>query len=156
MLMVGPSASSKTKQERQVDHEAEKVEREREENRKKREAANKLKNQDLLWARQRKAEAEARDYARLHAQPGSHEWEEEQWEASRPEGDVSGLFLLTFFCCSTLNIRVPPRVVQFDPNEDFMVSKDCSKQDVSETHLLQAETSFLAVVSDRRGWRTTR
>ena len=34
--MVGPSASSKTKQERQVDHEAEKVEREREENRKKR------------------------------------------------------------------------------------------------------------------------
>ena len=107
-------------------------------------------------ARQRKAEAQARDYARLHAQPGSHEWEEEQWEASRPEGDVSGFFLLTFFFCSTLNIRVPPRVVQFDPNEDFMVSKDCSKQDVSETHLLQAETSFLAVVSDRRGWRTTR
>lgn len=92
MLMVGPSASSKTKQERQVDHEAEKVEREREENRKKREAANKLKNQDLLLARQRKAEADARDYARLHAQPGSHEWEEEQWEASRPEGDVSGCF----------------------------------------------------------------
>lgn len=86
---------NKTKQERQVDHEAEKVERERQENRKKREAANKLKNQDLLLARQRKAEADARDYARLHAQPGSHEWEEEQWEASRPEGD-------------------------FDPNEDFM------------------------------------
>lgn len=74
------------------------MERERQENRKKREAANKLKNQDLLLARQRKAEADARDYARLHAQPGSHEWEEEQWEASRPEGDVSSSsFLLLFF-----------------------------------------------------------
>lgn len=55
-----------------------------------------------------------------------------------------------------LSIRALPRVVQFDPNEDFMVSEDCSSQSVSGTHFLQAKTSFLAVVSDRCGRRDTR
>ncbi|BGP18105.1 hypothetical protein JCM10213_001418 [Rhodosporidiobolus nylandii] len=87
---------NKTKVEKQVDHEAVRIEREREEHKKKREAANKLKNADLLLARQRKADAAARSYDALHAKEGTDQYEEDQWEASRVEGD-------------------------FDPDEDFMV-----------------------------------
>ncbi|GAA5909142.1 hypothetical protein JCM6882_001201 [Rhodosporidiobolus microsporus] len=86
---------AKTKVEKAVDHEAVRVERERQEHKRKREAANKLKNADLLLARQRKADSEARDYANLHAKEGTDQWEDDQWEASRKEGD-------------------------YDPDEDFM------------------------------------
>lgn len=74
--------------ERQVDHEAEKGERERQKHRKKREVANRLRNEELLLARQRKADAEARDYARLNAGNGSQDYEQEQWEASQRLGEV--------------------------------------------------------------------
>lgn len=82
---------SKTKVERQVDHEAEKIAYESAQQRLKREAANKHKNAELLLARQRKAEAEARSYDKLFSgQSGKadDQWEEDQWEASRKEGDV--------------------------------------------------------------------
>ncbi|GAA6031283.1 hypothetical protein JCM8097_005583 [Rhodosporidiobolus ruineniae] len=86
---------AKTKVEKEVDHEAVKVERERAEHKKKREAANKQKNADLLLSRQRKAEAEAKSYENLHAKAGTPQYEEDEWERSRKEGD-------------------------FDPDEDFM------------------------------------
>lgn len=74
------------------------MERERQEHRKKRDAANKIKNEELLLARQRKAEAEARDYSRMHAQSDAHDWEQDEWDASRPEGDVSPYRPLPFLC----------------------------------------------------------
>ncbi|BGP26191.1 coiled-coil domain-containing protein 25 [Rhodotorula toruloides] len=89
---------NKTKVERQVDHEAEKIAYESAQQRLKREIANKQKNADLLLARQRKADAETRSYEKLFTgQSGKadDQWEEDQWEASRKEGD-------------------------FDPEEDFM------------------------------------
>ncbi|BGO93337.1 hypothetical protein JCM10020v2_005017 [Rhodotorula toruloides] len=89
---------NKTKVERQVDHEAEKIAYESAQQRAKREVANKQKNADLLLAQQRKADAEARSYEKLFTgQSGKadDQWEEDQWEASRKEGD-------------------------FDPDEDFM------------------------------------
>ncbi|GAA5917837.1 hypothetical protein JCM5296_006617 [Sporobolomyces johnsonii] len=86
---------NKTKVEKEVDHEVEKVEREREEARRKREKANELKNAELALARQRKAEAEARSYRNLHAEKDTDQWEDDEWERKRPEGD-------------------------FDPDEDFM------------------------------------
>ncbi|GAA5989254.1 hypothetical protein JCM11641_003852 [Rhodosporidiobolus odoratus] len=87
---------NKTKVEKQVDHEALRIEREKEEHKKKREIANKLKNADLLQARQRKADAAARSYNALHAKEGTDQYEEDLWESGRKEGD-------------------------FDPDEDFMV-----------------------------------
>ncbi|GAA6063264.1 hypothetical protein JCM10212_004998 [Sporobolomyces blumeae] len=86
---------AKTKVERQVDHEYEKIEREKEESRKKRLAATEQKNLDLKLSRDRKAAAEARSYRNLHGTEGTDEWEEDQWNAKQKEGD-------------------------FDPDEDFM------------------------------------
>ncbi|GJN92822.1 hypothetical protein Rhopal_005860-T1 [Rhodotorula paludigena] len=86
---------NKTKVERQVDHEAERIERERQQHKLKRAAANERANADLALARQRKADAEARSYANLHAKEGTDEWEEDEWERNRKEGD-------------------------FDPDDDFM------------------------------------
>ncbi|GAA5864923.1 hypothetical protein JCM8547_004238 [Rhodosporidiobolus lusitaniae] len=86
---------NKSKVDKEVDHVAEQVQRQREEARKKREAATKQKNADLLLSRTRKADAAARSYDALHAQPGTPEWEEQEWERSRKEGN-------------------------FDPDEDFM------------------------------------
>ncbi|GAA5937582.1 CCDC25 family protein [Sporobolomyces koalae] len=85
----------KTKVEKQVDHEYEKIEREKLEARQKRQIANELKNQDLKLARERKAEAEARSYNNLHGKEGTDEWEDDAWNAKQKEGD-------------------------FDPEDDFM------------------------------------
>ncbi|GAA5968208.1 hypothetical protein JCM3765_003704 [Sporobolomyces pararoseus] len=84
----------KTKVERQVDHEYEKIEREKLEAKEKRMIANEQKNNELRIARERKAEAEARSYTNLHKE-GTDEWEDEQWIAKQKEGD-------------------------FDPEDDFM------------------------------------
>ncbi|GAA6004253.1 hypothetical protein JCM10207_002506 [Rhodosporidiobolus poonsookiae] len=88
---------NKSKVEKAVDHEVVRVERERDEHKKKRELANKQKNADLLLARQRKADTAARSYDALHAKEGTDQWEDDQWESSRKEGD-------------------------FDPDEDFMAT----------------------------------
>ncbi|GAA5998579.1 hypothetical protein JCM5350_000717 [Sporobolomyces pararoseus] len=85
----------KTKVEKQVDHEYEKIEREKLEAKEKRMIANEQKNNELRIARERKAEAEARSYTNLHGKEGTDEWEDEQWIAKQKEGD-------------------------FDPEDDFM------------------------------------
>ncbi|GAA5902773.1 CCDC25 family protein [Sporobolomyces salmoneus] len=84
----------KTKVEKQVDHEYEKIEREKLEAKEKRMIANELKNNDLRIARQRKEEAEARSYTNLHKE-GTDEWEDDEWNAKQKEGE-------------------------FDPKDDFM------------------------------------
>ncbi|ORY73836.1 hypothetical protein BCR35DRAFT_293542 [Leucosporidium creatinivorum] len=86
---------AKTKKERIVDHEAERVERIKEEGRRKRLAANERKNSDLEIQRARKAEAAARSYDNLGQKRGTYSDEDEEWESKQKEGD-------------------------FDPDEDFM------------------------------------
>lgn len=109
---------NKTKVEREVDHEAVKVERERELGRQRRMDANtrvglagasqptwhmltnappdSQRNAELELARRRKAEAEARSYDNLHVHKGTaDEIEQAEWEARQRVGD-------------------------FDPDDDFM------------------------------------
>ena len=86
---------SKTKKERAVDHEAERVKRMSDEARRRRAEANERRNADLELARQRKAEATAKSYTTLHSKRGTHSDEDEEWEAKQAVGD-------------------------FDPDDDFM------------------------------------
>lgn len=95
-------ARSKTKREVAVDHEAERTARDSARQRAKRLAATELRNAELAVARARKADVEAKSYERLHAGEGSEAWEEDQWEASRKEGEVrlllsSSLWLVLSF-----------------------------------------------------------
>ncbi|GAA6053952.1 hypothetical protein JCM3770_004638 [Rhodotorula araucariae] len=85
----------KTKKEVKVDHKAERTQRESAQQRAKRAAATAARNAELAVARARKAEHEARSYARLHTAEGTEACEDDAWEAKRPEGD-------------------------FNPDEDFM------------------------------------
>lgn len=55
---------NKTKREESVDHEAVRLERQRERNKVKREAANRIRNEELNERRQRQAEKEAADYSK--------------------------------------------------------------------------------------------
>ncbi|SCV73753.1 BQ2448_6183 [Microbotryum intermedium] len=88
---------NKTRVERIVDHEAEKIEREQKEAKERRLEANERRNKELELSRQRKVEAESRDYSRLHERKEalSYEDEEAEWNSRQKEGD-------------------------FDPEEDFM------------------------------------
>ncbi|TNY17051.1 hypothetical protein DMC30DRAFT_450081 [Rhodotorula diobovata] len=86
---------NKTKREVKVDHEAERIARDSARQRAKRLAATEARNAELATVRARKAEIEARSYDRIHGDKGTDTWEEDQWEASRKEGD-------------------------YDPNDDFM------------------------------------
>lgn len=86
---------AKSKVERAVDHEAEKVERVKEEARRKRQEVNDRKNADLEVARRRKAEAAAKSYDNLHVKRGTYSDEDEEWESKQ-------------------------KVDDFDPEDDFM------------------------------------
>jgi len=85
------TVSSKTKREVKVDHEAERIARDSARQRAKRLAATEARNAELATVRARKAEIEARSYDRIHGDKGTDTWEEDQWEASRKEGDVRSL-----------------------------------------------------------------
>ncbi|GAA5855810.1 hypothetical protein JCM5353_008763 [Sporobolomyces roseus] len=86
---------AKTKVTREVDHEYEKIEREKEEAKRKRLIATEQKNNELKLSRDRKADAEARSYRNLHGEEGTDTWEDDEWNAKQKEGD-------------------------FDPEDDFM------------------------------------
>lgn len=85
----------KTKVDKTVDHEQERLNREIEEGRRRRAQANAIKNAELETQRQRKAEAAAKDYNTLFEKKGTAEEEDYDWEARQKEGD-------------------------FDPEDDFM------------------------------------
>jgi NFACT protein RNA binding domain len=64
---------NKTKREEKVDHEAVRQEREKERNKIKRDAANKLKNSELEEKRKRLAAKEAADYSNVYSQEAIEE-----------------------------------------------------------------------------------
>ncbi|KDE06444.1 hypothetical protein MVLG_03229 [Microbotryum lychnidis-dioicae p1A1 Lamole] len=88
---------NKTRVERVVDHEAEKIEREQTEAKERRLESNERRNRELELSRLRKAESESRDYSRLHETKAalSYEEEEAEWNSRQKDGE-------------------------FDPDEDFM------------------------------------
>jgi hypothetical protein len=78
-----------------VDHDADKVEREKEAAKERRAASVIRANDELNLARERKAKAEAKSYNNLFEKKGTHEEEDHDWNSRQKEGD-------------------------FDPEEDFM------------------------------------
>lgn len=86
---------NKTKIARAVDHEADKIEREKEAAKERRATAVTRANEELSLARERKAKSEARSYSNLFEKKGTAEEEDHDWNSRQKEGD-------------------------FDPEEDFM------------------------------------
>lgn len=90
---------NKTKTERQVDHEAERIERQKQQAHQKRQEAIARKNAELEEARRRKAEKQAKSYANLHSATNkqlSIDEEDQEWHSQHDKVD------------------------DFDPDEDFM------------------------------------